>query len=83
MSREVRDRALPFTGGSDRWDRGPAGQIITDEFFWAVEPPPGGDGLLSLWSSGAWLRRPAKVWSGGAWVEKPAKCWSGSDWLLT
>ncbi len=82
MSRSVFDRALPYRGGSDRWDRGPAGQIITDEFFGAAELPPGSDGLLSVWSSGAWLRRPAKVWSDGAWVEKPAKRWSGSAWLL-
>ncbi|MCP9820038.1 hypothetical protein KBZ18_11110 [Synechococcus sp. Cruz-9H2] len=83
MTRDVRDPRLPFTGGSDRWDRGPAGEIVTDEFFGIEAEPPGGGGLLSVWIAGAWALKPVRVRIGGAWIVKPARRWSGSAWVLT
>lgn len=82
MSRELRDPRLPFSGGSDRWDRGPAGQIVTDEFFGPAPAPPAG-GFVAFWSGSGWLSRPVLVRIGAAWVEKPAKRWTGTAWVLT
>ena len=81
MSRSVRDRLLPISGGSDRWDRGPAGAIIKAEFFGLQEgPPPPGGGMLMVWSGTAWQSCPCKVWTGSGWVVKPCKVWNGSSW---
>ncbi len=71
---------LPFRSGSDRWDRGPAGSIVTTEFF---EPSPGLGGLLWVWTGSDWAVRSVKVWSGTAWVQKPIKWWTGSVWVLS
>jgi len=83
VTRDVRDPRLPFLGGSDRWDREPAGQIVTEEFFSPQELPPTGGGLLEVWTGSAWVKQAVTVWLGGAWVVKPAKRWTGSEWLLT
>jgi hypothetical protein len=81
--RRRQDPIGPFQGGQDSWDQGPAGQIVTEEFFRLEELPPPEGGLLSVWSGTAWLSRPVLVWSGSDWVVKPAKRWSGIAWRLT
>jgi hypothetical protein len=83
LNRSGLDRRLPVAGSSDRWDRGPAGQIFTEEFFALEEAPPPQRGLLSVWSGSDWLSRPVLVLIGTSWVAKPAKRWSGTAWLLT
>jgi hypothetical protein len=83
LNRSGLDRRLPVAGSSDRWDRGLAGQIITEEFFGLEEAPPPEGGLLSVWSGSAWVLRPVLVWTGSTWAQKPAKRWSGTAWLLT
>ncbi len=83
MSRSSRDRVLPCSGGSDRWDRGPAGAILTTEFFWLEDlPPPLGSGEFAIWSGNGWATTPCRVWTGTDWVVKPIRFWSGSAWLL-
>ena len=71
---------LPFRTGSDLWDRGPAGSIVTTEFF---APSPGLGGLLRVWTGNAWAVRAVNVWSGAAWAQKSIKWWTGTEWVLT
>lgn len=83
MSRSSRDRVLPCNGGSDRWDRGPAGAIITTEFFWLQDLPPVlGSGEFAVWIGNGWTSRPCRVWSGTDWVLRPIRFWSGAAWEL-
>ncbi len=82
MARHERDARPPFPGGSDRWDRGPAGDLITADFFSPQPPPPAG-GQLRFWSGTDWCSRPVLVWTGSSWTAKPARRWSGTAWLLT
>jgi hypothetical protein len=81
VARSVLDTRLPYRGGSDRWDQGPAGAIVTTEFL-GPQPPPGAGAVL-LWLAGRWRSRPVRVWLAGVWVEKPARRWSGTAWVLT
>lgn len=71
---------LRLRGGSDGWDSGPAGALITLEFFGAPPPPSGGT-ALKVWNGSAFVSKPVKVWTGAAWVTKPLKRWSGTAWV--
>lgn len=70
-----------ISGGSDTWDNGLAGEIITADYFDAA-PPPSGSGNIKVWL-GSWLAKPVKVWNGSSWVVKPVKFWNGSSWVTT
>ncbi|TVS07758.1 MAG: hypothetical protein EA413_00380 [Cyanobium sp. PLM2.Bin73] len=84
MARSVFDTRLPYQGGSDGWDEGPAGAIVTTEFFGPGEPPPPLDaGAVLVRIGGEWQNRMARVWIGDAWVERQARRWSGSAWVPT
>lgn len=67
------------TSGSDAWDDGLVGQILTADYFTAPAPPA--TGRMKVWTGSAWVAKPVKVWSGSAWVEKPVKFWNGSAWV--
>lgn len=67
-------------GGSDLWDNGLAGEIITADYF---EQPPVGGGQIKVWNGSAWVAKPVKAWNGSTWQVKPVKFWSGSAWVTT
>jgi hypothetical protein len=82
--RSVRDLDEPsYRGGSDFWDRGAGGAIVTTEFFGAAQPPLtvlGGRFFVRL--AGAWVAKPLKVSFQGEWRERLVRRWSGTQWLL-
>lgn len=67
-------------GGSDTWDDGPAGNLLTIEFFGSVIVS---GGLIKYWDGASWLAKPIKYWSGTAWDTKPLKRWDGVSWITT
>lgn len=71
-----------YSGGSDIWDDGVAGEILLRDYFDAPAPPSGG-GQLKVWNGSAFVAKPVKVWNGSSWVTKPVKHWTGSAWVET
>ena len=69
-----------YRGGSDDWDVGTAGTIVTNEFF--GEPPPTG-GRLKYWDGAAWAYATLKRWTGTVWQTTALKFWNGTSWELT
>jgi hypothetical protein len=52
-------------GGSNTWDAGNAGILLTEDFF---GQPPTPTGNVSVWSGAAWMPGALKVWSGSAYL---------------
>ena len=79
--RRRQDPIGPFEGGQDNWDQGPAGRIVTEEFFGTRSASPG-MALVYLGIDRGLQPLPAKVWAGSAWILRPIRFWSGSAWVL-
>lgn len=79
--RRRQDPIGPFEGGVDSWDQGPAGRIITEEFFGTRSASPG-TVLVYLGIDRGYQPMPAKVWTGTAWVVRGIRFWSGAAWVL-
>lgn len=65
-------------GGDIAWGRGPAGDVLVNDFFDAAAATTT---LAKVWNGTAWVVKPVKYWNGSAWVTKPVKRWSGSAWV--
>jgi hypothetical protein len=69
-----------LSGGSDLWDNGLGGEILSADYF-APAPPPVGSGLIKVDLSGEWVEKPVKAYLSGVWVTKPLRRRSGSSWV--
>lgn len=74
-----------ISGGAETWDEGPAGALLSSEFFGPLEAPP-----FNVRVSWVQLEIPAaapaggtqiKAWNGSAWVVGTLKRWNGSAWV--
>ncbi len=68
-----------FRGGSDGWDEGLAGSILTTEFFGVTIS----GGKLKYWDGVSWSYATLKRWTGTAWQTTPLRYWNGTSWVLT
>lgn len=67
------------SGGSDVWDNGLAGELLSADFF----PPAATPRLLKYWNGSAWVAKPMKRWTGAAWetvMVGKLKRWNGTSW---
>ncbi len=79
--RRRQDLIQPFDGGQDNWDQGPAGRIVTEEFFGVRTASPGA-AMTYLGIDRGFQPITAKVWTGTAWILRPIRFWSGAAWVL-
>ena len=79
--RRRQDPIGPFEGGHDNWDQGPAGRIVTEEFFGVRTASPGA-AMTYLGIDRGFQPITAKVWTGSAWILRPIHFWSGAAWVL-
>lgn len=66
-------------GGSDTWDQGLAGELLSAEFFGSATVT----GRVKVFLSSVFQAKPVKVFLGGLWVTKPAKRYNGTNWITT
>jgi len=79
--RRRQDPIQLFAGGVDNWDQGPAGRIVTEEFFGVRGASPGAV-MTYLGIDRGFQPITAKVWTGSTWILRPIRFWSGSAWVL-
>ena len=50
-------------GGSDLWDMGPGGAVLSDDVFGTAA-----ETLIKRWNGSAWVPAALQRWNGSAWV---------------
>lgn len=68
----------PYSGGSDIWDDGLVGKILTEDYFEIITA---NGQRVRVWFGSSWQDSIVSVWSGTAWISGTAKVWNGSGWV--
>lgn len=71
------DLPKDVSGGSDSWDNGPAGVIISTDFFdtTTIGSP------IKRWNGSSWVEGSLKQWNGSSWQNITLKRFNGLTWV--